>query len=73
MIDNQKLKRVILDDELGICDDLEREMESLVGTYFDEWKAVVDDPARQKQFRQFINTVSWSGPFHSPLYIQPHK
>ena len=47
-----------MEDELGICADLEREMEGLVGTYFDEWKAVVDDPERQKQFRQFVNTVS---------------
>ena len=52
----QKLRRVILDDELGICDDLEKDMEELVGTYYDEWKAVVDDPERQKQFRQFVNT-----------------
>ena len=35
-------------------------MDELVGTYFDEWKAVVDDPERQKQFRQFVNTVSLS-------------
>ena len=55
----QKLRRVIVDDELGICEDLERDMHELVGTYFDEWKAVVDDPARQKQFRQFVNTVRW--------------
>lgn len=53
----QKLRRVILDDELGICADLEREMDALVGTYYDEWRAVVDDPQRQKQFRQFVNTV----------------
>ncbi|KAI0757771.1 nitrite reductase [Daedaleopsis nitida] len=51
-----KLRRVILDDELGICGDLERDMDELVGTYFDEWKAVVEDPERQKQFRQFVNT-----------------
>ena len=53
----QKLRRVVLDDQLGICADLEREMDDLVGTYFDEWKAVVDDPERQKRFRQFVNTV----------------
>lgn len=52
----EKLKRILLDDELGICADLEREMQELVGTYYDEWKAVVDDPERQKQFRQFVNT-----------------
>ncbi|KAH9931317.1 nitrite reductase [Fomitopsis serialis] len=52
----EKLRRVILDDELGICEDLEKEMKDLVGTYYDEWKAVVDSPERQKQFRQFVNT-----------------
>ncbi|RPD71067.1 nitrite reductase [Lentinus tigrinus ALCF2SS1-7] len=52
----EKLRKVVLDDELGICADLEREMDELVGTYFDEWRAVVDDPERQKQFRQFVNT-----------------
>lgn len=54
----QRLKKILLDDELSICVDLEREMAELVGTYADEWKAVVDDPARKRQFRQFVNTVS---------------
>lgn len=51
------MRRILLDDELGICADLEHEMNELIGTYHDEWKAVVDDPERQKQFRQFINSV----------------
>ena len=49
---------MLLDDELGICADLEREMDELVGTYYDEWKEVIKSPERQKQFRQFVNTVS---------------
>ncbi|PSR79445.1 hypothetical protein PHLCEN_2v7032, partial [Hermanssonia centrifuga] len=52
----ERLKKVLLNDELGICADLEREMDELVGTFRDEWKVVVDDPERQKQFRQFVNT-----------------
>ena len=32
-------------------------MQELVGTYYDEWKTVVDDPERQKHFRQFVNTT----------------
>ncbi|TCD62454.1 hypothetical protein EIP91_006881 [Steccherinum ochraceum] len=52
----EKLKKVVLEDELGICSDLEQEMDSLVGTYYDEWRSVVNDPERQKQFRQFTNT-----------------
>ncbi|KAG1776329.1 hypothetical protein EV702DRAFT_1179952 [Suillus placidus] len=52
----ERLKKILLDDELGICADLEREMSELIGTYADEWKAVVNDPARRRQFRQFVNT-----------------
>ncbi|KZT68487.1 nitrite reductase [Daedalea quercina L-15889] len=63
----EKLRRVILDDELGICEDLEKGMEELVGTYYDEWKAVVDDPERQKQFRQFVNTTERRVPVEQVL------
>ncbi|KAF8587207.1 nitrite reductase [Ramaria rubella] len=52
----QKLRKILLDDELGICADLEKEMDTLVGTYADEWAAVVNNPERRKQFRQFVNT-----------------
>ena len=33
----EKLRRIILDDELGICADLEKSMNALVGTYECEW------------------------------------
>lgn len=52
----ERLKKILLDDELGICADLEREMGKLIGSYADEWKAVVNDPAKRHQFRQFVNT-----------------
>jgi hypothetical protein len=54
----QKLKKIILEDELGICADLDMEMDALVGTYSCEWTEVVNDPERRKQFRQFVNAVS---------------
>ncbi|KAG0244100.1 hypothetical protein B0O80DRAFT_467259 [Mortierella sp. GBAus27b] len=50
------LKKVILEDYLGICDDLEKQMEYLIGTYQCEWKVVVEDEKRRQQFRQFVNT-----------------
>lgn len=50
------LRKVIINDELGICAQLDKEMDELVGTFFDEWAAVVKDPERRKQFRQFANT-----------------
>ncbi|KAF9007403.1 NADPH nitrite reductase [Cyathus striatus] len=52
----EKLRKVILEDELGICKDLDALMDNLVDTYEDEWATVVKDPIRRKQFRQFVNT-----------------
>jgi nitrite reductase (NAD(P)H) len=46
------LKRVIIEDSLGICEDLDRAMDALVGTYFDEWAEVVKNPEKRALFRQ---------------------
>lgn len=50
------LQEVILQDKLGICADLEKQMEQLVGTFFDEWKEVLTNPSRRALFSQFANT-----------------
>jgi nitrite reductase (NADH) large subunit len=50
------LKSVIIDDKLGICAELEAQMEAVVGTYQCEWKTTIEDPERLKRFRQFVNT-----------------
>ena len=50
------LRRVIIDDHLGICAQLEEDMAHLVATYQCEWKAVVEDPERRKRFRHFVNS-----------------
>jgi nitrite reductase (NADH) large subunit len=50
------LRRVIVDDALGICAQLDRDMETLVGSYECEWKAVVRDPERRRVFRHFVNS-----------------
>jgi nitrite reductase (NADH) large subunit len=49
------LKRVIIDDSLGICEQLEKDMQQLVDTYRCEWKAVVENPELRAQFREFAN------------------
>jgi len=49
------LRSVIIDDALGICAELEAEMERHVATYECEWKATIDDPARMRRFRSFVN------------------
>jgi nitrite reductase (NADH) large subunit len=50
------LRRVIVDDALGICAQLERDMQSLVERYECEWAAVVRDPARRAAFHHFANS-----------------
>lgn len=52
----EHLKEVIIEDSLGICDELDRRMQHLVDTYHDEWAEVVKDPERRKKFNQFVNT-----------------
>ncbi|KAJ3176796.1 hypothetical protein HDU85_006531 [Gaertneriomyces sp. JEL0708] len=51
------LRQVVVDDRLGIAEELERQMQYLVDTYQDEWATVVKDPVRRQDFRQFINTT----------------
>lgn len=56
------LKQVIIEDKLGLCAELDREMQFLVDSYFCEWKAVVNDPVKRAQFKQFANSdVQQSG------------
>ncbi|TMA36275.1 MAG: nitrite reductase small subunit NirD [Deltaproteobacteria bacterium] len=48
-----KLAEIILEDALGICDQLEADMQRLVDTYRCEWKAVVESPELRARFRHF--------------------
>jgi nitrite reductase (NADH) large subunit len=50
------LRRVIIDDDLGICADLDADIARHVESYECEWKATVEDPERMKKFRPFINS-----------------
>ena len=50
------LREVVIDDHLGICEELERQMQYLVETYRCEWKEVVDNPELRSRFRQFVNS-----------------
>jgi nitrite reductase (NADH) large subunit len=52
----EQLRRVIVDDALGIASELERQMQQVVDTYRCEWQDVVNDPVKRRQFRQFLNT-----------------
>lgn len=50
------LREVIVDDKLGICADMEKQMQQLVGSYFCEWTETIRNPKRRKFFQQFANT-----------------
>ena len=52
----EHLKEVVIEDKLGICDELEEMMQNVVDTYACEWKEVVDSPEKRKRFSQFVNT-----------------
>ena len=50
------LQQVVIDDKLGLCDQLEEEMSHIVDTYQCEWKTTIEDPEKVKRFRHFINS-----------------
>lgn len=50
------LKQVVIEDSLGICAQLEAEMNYQVATYACEWKATIADPSKLSRFRHFVNT-----------------
>jgi len=51
-----QLKKVVIEDSLGIAEDLEKEMQSLVDAYKCEWKQVIENEESQKRFNHFVNS-----------------
>ena len=49
------LRSVIVDDVLGICDELEADMARHVESYECEWTATINDPERLEHFVEFVN------------------
>ncbi|SFD04221.1 nitrite reductase large subunit NirB [Algibacter pectinivorans] len=50
------LKEVIIDDKLGIVEDLENEMQTLVNKFECEWTQAVNNPEMMKRFNHFVNS-----------------
>ncbi len=50
------MKKVVIDDSLGIAAELEADMAHVVRTYECEWKKAIDDPTTLKRFRHFVNS-----------------
>jgi len=49
------LKEVILEDSLGLGDELERQMQHVVESYQCEWANAISNPEKLKRFRSFVN------------------
>lgn len=56
------LKAVVVDDVLGIAEELERDLEALIEVYECEWKKVVETPELRKQFTHFVNAPAEKDP-----------
>jgi nitrite reductase (NADH) large subunit len=50
------LKSVIIDDKLGLCEQLEQQMQHVIDTYQCEWKTTIEDKSKLKRFHHFINS-----------------
>lgn len=56
------LREVVVDDKLGICDDLEAAMAAHVDDYADEWRGVLEDPEKLARFTSFVNAPGTPDP-----------
>jgi nitrite reductase (NADH) large subunit len=56
------LRAVIVDDSLGICEDLDAAMAKHVDNYADEWRGVLEDPEKLARFSSFVNAPGTPDP-----------
>jgi nitrite reductase (NADH) large subunit len=58
----EHLRRVIVEDSLGLCAELDAAMAAHTESYVDEWKSTVDDPERMSRFVSFVNAPDTPDP-----------
>ena len=56
------LRSVIVDDSLGLAEELDRAMARHVEGYADEWRSTLDDPDRLRRFVSFVNAPETPDP-----------
>ncbi|MFC5282315.1 nitrite reductase large subunit NirB [Pedobacter alpinus] len=56
------LKNVVINDSLGIAEELEEQMKYHVSTYQCEWKAAIENPEMRKKFSHFVNAPEEKDP-----------
>jgi len=52
------LQSVIIDDNLGLCTEMEQQMLHIIDTYQCEWKETIGNEKLLKRFRHFVNSTS---------------
>ncbi|MDV7137307.1 nitrite reductase large subunit NirB [Maribacter sp. TH_r10] len=50
------LQNVVINDSLGIADELDQEMQALVDSYKCEWKEAVETPEIRERYTHFVNS-----------------
>ncbi|MBI2434679.1 MAG: nitrite reductase large subunit, partial [Candidatus Hydrogenedentes bacterium] len=61
----EHLRNMVINDSLGICEQLEADIDRLISSYRCEWAEVVQDPEKQKRFLQLAQL-----PGKSPYVIE---
>ncbi|MFI5801687.1 nitrite reductase large subunit NirB [Streptomyces sp. NPDC051561] len=56
------LRAVVVDDSLGICEELDELMASHITSYEDEWAATLENPDRLARFVSFVNAPGTPDP-----------
>ncbi|WP_127793687.1 nitrite reductase large subunit NirB [Agromyces sp. LHK192] len=56
------VRDVVVNDSLGLAEELEAAMSRHVDTYEDEWAATLADPERLRRFRSFVNAPNTPDP-----------
>ena len=50
------LREVVIDDKLGLAEELEAQMKIVIDAYQCEWKTTIEDPEKVKRFNHFVNS-----------------
>ncbi|MGF1719724.1 nitrite reductase large subunit NirB [Vibrio kyushuensis] len=50
------LKQVVIEDKLGLAEELEKEIELNISKYQCEWKTTIENPQKLKRFKHFVNS-----------------
>ncbi|GAB3095686.1 nitrite reductase large subunit [Aestuariicella hydrocarbonica] len=55
------LKEVVINDKLGLGEELEAEMVANIGNYQCEWQTTIENPEKLKRFKHFVNSDETDG------------